>query len=142
MTTRASGPEDATALSALLKETADSLGVLFADHLKLARIELETDARIYAGALGVSLAAGALLLFGYAFAGAALALALAKLWGAPVAFALVAAAHLVGAALSLGAVSRKVQRTKVMRESIFEARRSVRALAHPSLAHPMKGRAS
>ena len=81
MTPRASGAEDATALSALLKETADSLGVLIADHVKLARVELETDVRIYAGALGVSLAAGALLLFGYAFACAALALALGKALG-------------------------------------------------------------
>jgi hypothetical protein len=138
----ASRPEDATALSALLKETADSLGVLIGDHVKLARIELEADARIYAGALGVSLAAGVLLLFGYSFAWAALALALARLWGSPVAFGLVAAVHLLVGGLSLGAVSRKVQRTKVMRESIAEARRSVRALAHPPLAHPMKGRAS
>ena len=147
MTPRASGSENATALGALLKETADSVGVLIADHLKLARVELETDVRIYAGALGVSLAAGALLLVGYAFAWAALALAVAKVWGAPVAFALVAAVHLLVGGLSLGAVSRKVQRTKVLRESIVEARRSVRALAHPTLAqptlaHPMKGQAS
>jgi hypothetical protein len=33
MTPRAEGSEDATALGALLKETADSLGVLIADHL-------------------------------------------------------------------------------------------------------------
>ena len=142
MTPRASGAEDATALSALLKETADSLGVLIADHVKLARVELEADVRIYAGALGVSLAAGALLLFGYAFAWAALALALAKLWGAPSAFALVAAVHLLVGGLSLGAVSRKVQRTKVLRESIVEARRSVRALVHPPQAHSMEGGAS
>jgi hypothetical protein len=131
MTPRTSGSEDATALRALLKETADSLGVLVADHVKLARVELEADVRIYAGALGVSLAAGALLVFGYAFACAALALGLAKIWGAPVAFALVAAVHLVVGGLSLGAVSRRVQRTKVMRESIVEARRSIRALAPP-----------
>ena len=137
MTLRVSGSEDATALSALFKETADSLGVLIADHVKLARVELEADARIYAGALGVSVAAGGLLLVGYASAWAALALALAKIWGAPVAFALVAAVHLLVGGLSLGAVSRRMQRTKVMRESIVEARRSVRALAHPA-----KGRAS
>ena len=137
MTPRRSAPEDAAALGALLKETADSLGVLIADHLKLARIELETDVRVYAGALGVSLAAGGVLLFGYAFAWAAVALALAKLWGAPVACALVGAVHLLVGGLSLRAGSRKVQRTKVLRESIVEARQSVRVLAHP-----MKGRAS
>ena len=132
------GSEEATALGALLKETADSLGVLIADHVKLARVELETDVRTYAAALGVSLAASVLLLFGYVFAWTALALALAKLWGAPVAFAAVAAVHLLVGALSLGAVSRKVQRTKVLRESIVEVRRSVHAVAHPAAApaHP------
>jgi hypothetical protein len=135
-TWRTRGTEDVTALGAVLKETADSLGVLIADHVKLARVELETDVRIYAGALGVSLVAGGLLLFGYAFACAALALALAKLWGAPVAFAAVAAAHLLVGGLGLGAVSRKVQRTKLLRESIREGRRSVRALAHPALPDP------
>jgi hypothetical protein len=134
--------DEATALGTVLKETADSLGVLFADHVKLARIELETDVRIYAGALGVSLVAGVLMLFGYAFAWTALALALAKLWGAPAAFAAVAAFHLLVGAISLGAVSRRVQRAKLLRESIVEARRSVRALrqpAHATLAHLMKG---
>ena len=142
MTPRTLGLDDATALGAVLKETADSLGVLIADHVKLARVELEADVRIYAGALGVSLVAVLLLLFGYAFACSALALALAKLWGAPVAFAALASAHLLVGALSLGAVSRKVQQAKLLRESIVEARRSVRALTHPAhstLAHSTKG---
>jgi len=121
---------DAAALGTLLQETAESLGLLIADHVKLARIELQTDVRIYARALGVSLLAGALLLFGYLFAWTALALALAKLWGPPSAFAAVAAVHLLVGALSLGAASRKVQRTKLLQESIVEARGSVRALAH------------
>ena len=104
MTARAFGThrsEDATALGALLEETAASVGLLIADHVKLARIELETDVRIYAGALGVSLLAGVLLLFGYVFAWTALALALAQLWSAPVAFAVVAAVHLLVGGLSL-----------------------------------------
>jgi len=142
MTPRTVGSDDATALGTVLKETADSLGVLIADHVKLARVELEADVRIYAGALGVSLVAGVLLLFGYAFAWSALALALGRIWGAPVAFAVVAAFHLLVGALSLGAVSRKVQQSKLLRESIVEARRSVRALTHPShptLPHLTKG---
>jgi hypothetical protein len=128
------GSEEAAALVALLKETADSLGVLIADHVKLARIELQTDVRIYAGALGVSLVAGVLLLFGYLFAWTALALALARSWSAPAAFAAVAAVHLLIGVLSLRAASRRVKRTKLLRESIVEARGSVRALAHSALA--------
>ena len=137
MTPRSPGSEDSSAVSALLKDTADNLGALVADHLKLARIELETDVRIYAGALGISLAAGVLLLVGYLFAWAAVAVGLAKIWGASAGFAVVAGAHLLVGGLGLAAVSRKLQRTKVLRESIVEVRRSVRALAHP-----MKGHAS
>jgi len=137
MTPRPPVRDDSLAVSALLKETADNLGALVADHLKLARVELETDVRIYAGALGISLAAGILLLVGYLFAWAAVAVGLAKIWGASAGFAVVAGAHLLVGGLGLAAVSRKLQRTKVLRESIVEVRRSVRALAHP-----MKGHAS
>ena len=131
MTARPSEAVGSLAVVALLKETADSVGALVADHLELARVEIETDLRIYAGAVGTSLVAGVLLLVGYVFAWAAVAVALAKLWGGPAGFGAVAAAHLVLAGLGLGAVSQKLQKTKVLRESILEVRRSVRTLAHP-----------
>jgi hypothetical protein len=129
--------EDPSVVSALLKETAGNLGTLVADHLKLARVELETDVRIYAGALGISLAAGVLLLVGYLFAWAAVVNVLARLWGAPTGFGVVAGVHFFVGGLALAAVSRKLHTTKVLRESIVEVRRSVRALAQP-----MKGHAS
>jgi hypothetical protein len=44
---------------------------------------------------------------------------------------LVAVFHLAAGALSLGVVSRRLRRTKVMRETVMEVRRSVRAMAHP-----------
>ena len=137
MTPRAPGHEAPSPVRALLQETAENLGTLFADHLKLARVELETDVRIYAGAMGISLAAGVLLLVGYVFACAAVVNLLARLWGAPAGFGVVAGVHFLAGGLGLGAVSRKLQRTKVLRESIVEVRRSVRALAQP-----MKGHAS
>jgi hypothetical protein len=131
MTTRQTGTDDAAGVSRLLEETADSLRELIGDHLKLARIELATDARIYAGALGVSLIAALLLLVGYLFAWGAAACLMARSWGAPAALGVVAGFHLTAGALSLGAVSRKVWHTKVMRETVREARRSVRTLVHP-----------
>ncbi len=131
MTTRRTDPNDAAGVSRLLKETADSLGELIGDHIKLARIELSTDLRIHAGALGVSLVAGLLLLMGYLFAWEAAASFMARHWGAPLALGLVACFHLALGALSLGAVSRRLRRTRVMRETVMEVRRSVRTLAHP-----------
>ncbi len=130
MTTRQTDTNEAAGISRLLKEIADSLGVLIGDHIKLARIELATDVRIYAGALGVSLVAALLLVIGYLFAWEAVGVLVARRWGAPIAFGLVATFHLAAAALSLGAVSRKLQQTKAMRETVTEARRSVRLLTH------------
>jgi hypothetical protein len=131
MTTRQTGIDDPAGVTRLLKETADSLGVLIGDHIKLARIELSTDLRIYSGALGASLVAALLLLVGYLFAWEAAAFFIARYWGAPIALGLVAILHLTAGAVSLGAVSRKLRRTKAMRETVTEVRRSVRALAHP-----------
>jgi hypothetical protein len=131
MTTRATEADDAAGLVRLLKETADSLGVLIGDHVRLARIELQTDLRIYAGALGVTLFAALLLLTGYLFAWQAAASLMARHWGAPLALGLCAAFHLTAGAVGLAAVSRRLRRTKVLRETVVEARRSVRALAHP-----------
>jgi len=130
-TTRHTESEEAAGVGRLLKETADSLGELIGDHIKLARIELATDFRIYSGAVGVALVAALLLLVGYLFAWQAAASLVARTWGAPCAFAAVAAFHLGAGALALGLVARRVRRTQVMRETVMEARRSVRALAHP-----------
>jgi membrane protein implicated in regulation of membrane protease activity len=140
MTPRQTESEDAAGLGRLLKETADSLGVLIGDHVKLARIELLTDVRIYAGALGGIFVAALLLLTGYLFAWQAAASLIAGWWGAPAALGLVAGFHLIVGAIGLGAVSRRLRRTKVLRETILEAQRSVRALAHPAaLARPIEG---
>jgi hypothetical protein len=132
MTMRPTDSEEAAGVSRLLEETADSLGALIGDHIKLARIELATDLRIYSTALGVALVAALLLLVAYLFAWQAAAFLMARTWGMPVALGVIAIFHLVAAGLGLGAVSRRVRRTKVMRETVTEARRTVRALVHPA----------
>ncbi|HVZ89811.1 MAG TPA: hypothetical protein VHG72_22815 [Polyangia bacterium] len=57
---------------------------------------------------------------------------LARRWGAPWGFGLVAAPHLVAGALILGSVSRKLHRTRILHEAADEVRGSVRALVHPT----------
>lgn len=126
------GSDDPASMSALLKETADSFGELIADHIRLARIELAVDLKTYLGALGLSLVAALLFVIAYAFAWVSLALVLARLCGAPIAFGAAAAFHLVGGGVLLRVVSGRVKRTKVMRESLVEVRRTAHALAHPA----------
>lgn len=122
---------DATSVRKLVGEAAGSLGELVADHIRLARVELATDVRIYASAAGGVVVAVLLVGVGYLLASVAAALGLARLTGTPLAFGLVAVFHLVVGAIWVRAASGRVRRTKVLRETIAEAHRSVRALAHP-----------
>ena len=123
---------DAAAVRRLIAEAADSVGELLADHIRLARVELAADVRIHAGAAAGVLGAALLVLVGGLLASVSAALGLAPLLGMPVAFGVVAVFHLVVGAFCVRAASAKVRRTRVLRETIAEARRSVRALAHPS----------
>jgi hypothetical protein len=123
---------DAVAVRRLLAEAADSLGELVADHGRLARVELATDVRTYATATGSVVVAVLLLTVGYGLGAVAAAVVLGRVVGMPAAFALVAAFHLLVGSLCVGAASGRVRRTRVLRETVNEARRSVRALAHPA----------
>ena len=123
---------EAAAVRRLLAEAVDSLGELVADHIRLARVELATDLRIYASAAGAVVVAALLVAVGYLLAAVAVALALARFLGTPAAFGVVAGLHLLVGGLCAGAASGRVRRTKVLRETVAEARRSVRALARPS----------
>jgi Putative Actinobacterial Holin-X, holin superfamily III len=115
----------------LLKETADGLGQLVADHIKLARLELTADARSYGQGVATVLIASAVLVLGYAFAWLAVALALARLWGAPLAFAAVAALHLLAGIIAVSTAVKRMKKTRLMRESANAASRTVDALTRP-----------
>jgi hypothetical protein len=135
VSTSASSPQvetEAAAVRRLLAEAVASLGELVADHIRLARAELATDLRIYATATGAVVVAALLLTVGYVLAAVAAALALARFTGMPAAFGVVAGFHLLVGGICVGTASGRVRRTKVLRETVSEARRSVRALALPS----------
>jgi hypothetical protein len=102
--------------------------------VKLARVELAADARIYGGEIALLVVAGTLVVIGYIFGWVAAALALAHLCGAPGSFALVAAFHLIVGPIGFALILRKMRRTRLMRESGIEAARSVRALTAPLVA--------
>jgi hypothetical protein len=128
---RQAGHDGPDGVVGLLKETADGLGQLIADHIKLARLELATDARSYGRGVATLITAGAVLALGYAFAWLAIAFALARLWGAPIAFAAVAVLHLIGGAIAVSTAVKRMKSTRLMHESASEASRSVTALTRP-----------
>jgi hypothetical protein len=131
------GDHEGDGLIALVKETADGLGRLIADHIKLARTEIMADARSYGRDVGVLGAAVFVLALGYALACVAGALALGRVIGAPLAFAGVGALHLVAGGIGLGAALRAMRRTPPLLGTRTEVSRSVAALSAPPLRlHP------
>jgi hypothetical protein len=125
------GSEDSDGIISLVKETADGLGRLIGDHVKLARVELVADAKSYARGGGLLVGAAMILLLGYAMAWIAGALALARVIGAPLAFGAVALLHLVAGGVALAAAARRIRRTHLMDDTAAEVSRSVGALAAP-----------
>lgn len=123
--------DEGEGIVARLKETADGLGQLVGNHVRLARIELVAEARSYARGLASIVVAVVLLLIGYVLGVTAGALALGRLVGAPLAFVLVAAPHLIVGAIAVVSGLRRLQQTPLLPESSVEAARTVNALAHP-----------
>jgi uncharacterized membrane protein YqjE len=120
--------EDSDGIISLVRETADGLGKLIADHVKLARVELVSDARFYVRDLTVLVVAALVLFLGYALAWLAAGLALGRVIGTPLAFAAVAALHLIGGAIGVVVAVRRTQRVRLMHDTAEEVSRSVNAL--------------
>jgi hypothetical protein len=116
---------------ALVKETADGLGRLVADHIKLARTELVADAKSYGRDVAVFAAAVFVLALGYGLACVAGALALGRVIGGPLAFAAVAGLHLLLGAGGAFAAVRALRGTRPMAGTLNEVSLSVTALAAP-----------
>lgn len=129
--------EEREGIVALLRETVDGFRTLIADHIKLARIEMVADAKTYGRSVAVLAVAGLVLAIGYIFGLIAAALGLARIWGAPLAFAAVAALHLVVGGIAMVWSVGKMKRTRLMHDTVVEAKGSISALARP-----LQGRAS
>ncbi|HVV51026.1 MAG TPA: phage holin family protein [Polyangia bacterium] len=123
--------DERSGIVGLVRETLDGLRTLIADHIKLARIELETDLQSYVRGLGGLALAVAIVAVGYVFAWLALALALARAWGAPAAFGAIAGLHVLVGGVAVGSAVGRMKRTRLMHGSAVEARASVNALARP-----------
>lgn len=123
--------DDREGIVGLVRETIDGLRTLIADHIKLARIELETDLKTYARGAGVLVVAALILAIGYVFAWIAAAIALGRVWGPAVAFVAVAGFNFVIGFVVMLLATGRMKRTRLMHGSAIEARTSVTALAHP-----------
>ena len=122
------GESDGDGIISLVKEAASGFGQLVADHIRLARVEMTTDAKSYARGLGTLLIFAFIVAAGYGLACIAGGLALATLIGGPLAFASLALLHLVVGGIALAQVIRKMKSVQLMHETKLEVSRSVSAL--------------
>ena len=129
--------EEREGIVGLIRETLDGLRDLIADHIKLARVEMVSDAKAYGGSIAVLVVAGLVLAIGYIFGLIAAALALARVWGAPLAFVAVGGLHLVVGGVALGWSLASMRRTHPMHDTVVEAKDSLTALSRQ-----LQGRAS
>ena len=113
---------------------------LIVDHIKLARVELAADLKSYGQSVAVLAVAGGVLAIGYVFAWIAAGFGLARLWGAPLAFAAVAALHLLFGAIAIAWAMAKMRRTQLMHDTVVEAKSSASALTRPMQGRALEGR--
>lgn len=132
---RQAGQDAPDGVVGLLRETADGLGQLIADHIKLARLELASDLRSYGQGVATLAVAGLVLTLGYTFAWLAIGLALTRVCAAPIAFGGIAALHLIAGGIAVSGAIKRMKKTRLMRESAAEASRSVNALTRPLERH-------
>jgi hypothetical protein len=121
--------DDDGGLIALVKETASGFGQLVADHIRLARLEMTADAKSYVRDGSMLLIGAFILAAGYGLACIAAGTALARVMGAPLAFACLALAHLIVGAVALAMILRRMKNIQLMHETKNEVSRSVTALS-------------
>ena len=120
---------------ALVKETASGFSQLVADHIRLARLEMTADAKLYVRD-GVMLAIGSFIVAaGYGLACIAAGMALSRVIGGPLAFACLALLHLIVGVIALVMIARRMKNVQLMQGTKNEVSRSMSALTTTTRSH-------
>jgi hypothetical protein len=123
----------------LLAQLAHELGNLVSQHIALAKLELGETARRTGLGVAQIAACAPLVLVGYAFLNAALALALGPWLSVPGAVALVGLLNVAGGVLGVVLAARSLRRPPL--DSVHELERTVHALS-PAPAADRNGHAA
>jgi len=124
---RAHRTPDRPGAADLLVQLASDLGHLVAQHVALAKLELGESARRAGIGVAQIAACAPLVLVGYAFLNAALALALARWLSLAGSVALVGALNVAGGVIGVVTAARAFRRP-VLDDSVVELERTARAL--------------
>jgi putative superfamily III holin-X len=133
-------PDHRPGTAQLLVQLAGELGNLLSQHIALAKLELRETARRTGIGVGQIAACAPLVLVGYAFLNAALALWLARWLSLAGGVALVGLLNVAGGVLGIVLAARSFRRP-VLDDSTHELERTVQALA-PSPTGERNGHAA
>jgi uncharacterized membrane protein YqjE len=134
MDTRARQPgPDRQGMADLLVQLVGDLANLFAQHVALAKLELRESARSVGLGVAIIAAVAPLVLVGYAFLNAALALALARWMPLAASVALMGALNVLAGAVGVAVAARSFRRP-MMEETVDELERTAHALTPDRLS--------
>jgi hypothetical protein len=117
-------------LVAHLKELAESLSTLLAQHLQLARLELQADVRYIGVRVGLIAALAPLILVGYGFLCVALALTLRRVVPADISFLLVGLFNLAGGVGGIALIARQLAGRRVLHTTVSELQATSSLVLH------------
>ncbi len=112
-------------MTAALRELTEAFSALVSQHLAVARLELEEDAKYVGARVGLIAGLAPLILVGYGFVCAALAMALALVMPMPVAVLLVGVLNIAAGAWGIRAAVQQLQARRVMTETVVGAEATV-----------------
>ena len=93
---------------------------LIKQHLQHARLEMKEDIRFVSVRVGLLVFFVPLLLVGYCFLWAALALALAQVMAVYLAFLLIGAVHVIGVVIATVVIAQQLQSREIMKATKME----------------------
>lgn len=108
------------ALGTQLRDLVDSFSELTAQHIRLARVELASDAKFIGVRVGVIAVLAPMILVGYGFLCVALAYALQRVIAIDLSFFLVGLINLLIGAVGIGYAVKQLQSRPVLDETIRE----------------------
>lgn len=112
---RGDDSERRATVSELLRETADGIGQLVVQHVKLAQLDLTANLRAMGGRVAAVLACAVLFVVGYALSMVGIALMLGDGYSSGLPLAAIGFAHCLGSGIALVVVIGRLRRTKMMK---------------------------
>ena len=112
----------------LVRETADGLGQLIVQHVKLAKLELVADLRAMGSSAAVIAVCALVLVVGYTLTMAGVALLIGGNRTMGYSFGGVGLAHVLGAGVGSLVVMRRIRNTRLMAATTSEVSHSAAAL--------------